>query len=153
MGHRLDLGCGSGKREGFIGIDSDPKVEPDVVADLTKGIPFPNNSVDEVWCSHFYEHLTPDEGARLIVDILRVCRRGALVTIKVPLRFSDPSHQRILDGWWFNDFDMSKYMAIPRWFEVIEYKVETIHTTSTLSHERGKPFSYEQATLVLKVVP
>lgn len=150
MGNRLDLGCGFGKRDGFIGIDCDSRVKPDVVCDLTKGIPYPDNSTDEIWCSHFYEHLNLPDGRVLIREILRVCRPGAMVTIKVPLRFQDPSHLRILDGWWFGDFEF--HVGFSKRFDIAGYSVETIHTSSTLPHELGKPFSYEQATLVMKVI-
>ena len=55
---KLDLGCGKHKKEGFIGVDQAKVEGVDVVHDLKKTPwPWKANSVDEIHCSHFLEHL------------------------------------------------------------------------------------------------
>jgi SAM-dependent methyltransferase len=81
---KIDIGCGVRKKEGFIGLDEMAGSAADVVADLTKGLPFKDNSVDEVWSNHFLEHLTIDEVCNLMEEIHRVCKPWAFVEIRVP---------------------------------------------------------------------
>ncbi len=56
---KLDLGSGNNPREGFTGVDSIKFDKVSVVHDLrVTPWPFEDNSVAEVSCSHFLEHLT-----------------------------------------------------------------------------------------------
>lgn len=44
---KLNLGCGVNKKEGFINIDINPRLNPDMVLDLnSQPYPFKNDSVD-----------------------------------------------------------------------------------------------------------
>jgi len=70
---KLDLGCGPNKREGFLGVDTrrfDGKV--DIIHDLTKRWPWTDDSVEEVHCSHFVEHLTAPERIHFVNELYRV---------------------------------------------------------------------------------
>jgi len=51
---KLDIGCGKHKREGCIGIDIDPTSDADIIASALN-LPFNNESVDEINCSHLNE--------------------------------------------------------------------------------------------------
>ena len=56
---KLDLACGASKKENFTGVDIFPCEGVDIVADLNK---YPwsfaeENSVYELYCSHFIEHV------------------------------------------------------------------------------------------------
>jgi SAM-dependent methyltransferase len=97
---RLDLGCGPNKREGFTGVDAlpfDGKV--DQVFNLRKTPwPWKSDSVDEVHCSHFLEHLTGAERVPFFNELYRVLRKGAKALIVVPhwsseRAYGDPTHQ------------------------------------------------------------
>jgi len=85
----LNLGCGGQKLKGYIGIDR-RDVGQDVIWDLTQGIPFPDESVDEVYSSHFVEHLTDDESMDLFEEILRVLKKGGMTHHRCPHQ-SDPT--------------------------------------------------------------
>ncbi len=65
----LNIGCGKRKLNGFINIDIEG--EADIQVDVTKGLPFENNSVHRIFNEHFIEHLTQAEG----IAFLRECRR------------------------------------------------------------------------------
>lgn len=80
---KLDLGCGPNKKDGFIGVDSmqfkDQKTKKgkvDVVHDLTKKWPWKDESVDEVHCSHFVEHLTAKERIFFANELYRVLKKA-----------------------------------------------------------------------------
>ena len=57
---RIDIGRGKNKKEGFIGIDIDPKSDADIIASALN-LPFDDLSVDEINSSHLVEHFYPDE--------------------------------------------------------------------------------------------
>lgn len=101
---RLDLGCGGWKTEGFVGVDiySGPGV--DVVADLNRRFPFPDNSVDEIKAHDVLEHLK--DNIHSMNEIWRICKPYAKVDIRVPSTdgrgaFQDPTH---VSFWNLNSF-------------------------------------------------
>ena len=90
--NKLDLGCGPWKKTGFYGIDchkdwshlnSNLKVNADLYHDLNTGIPFADNSIEEIYCSHFLEHVI--DPIKLLFEIKRVCKNKSKVEIKVPM--------------------------------------------------------------------
>jgi hypothetical protein len=146
-GHKIDLGCGGHKKVGFTGIDLRADLKPDIVHDITKGIPFPENSVEEVFSSHFLEHLSFQAMKDVVANLVPVCMDGAVVEFLVPLNLPDPAHLQLLDYNWITDVISASGGA----FTLRSYSVDVVHTTSILAHEYGRPFSYEQARAVFKV--
>jgi SAM-dependent methyltransferase len=86
-GLKIDLGCGSAKREGFIGVDYVSAPGVDYVVDLTKErLPFADASVDHVFSAHFLEHIgLPNQ---VFQEIGRVCRDHATIEFWTPYAFS-----------------------------------------------------------------
>jgi len=84
-GKEIWLEVGSGKRpgrNGWLSVDMSPKC--DIHWDLRNGIPFPDNSVQKIYSSHFLEHLSFSEGQRFIIESKRVLSRGGNFSICVP---------------------------------------------------------------------
>ena len=55
---KLNLGCGNNWKEGYINLDVDKKVKADKHIDfIKKGIPFKNNSIEEIYCKNLFEHI------------------------------------------------------------------------------------------------
>jgi SAM-dependent methyltransferase len=96
---KLDLGCGTAKQEGAIGVDVIPLPGVDVVADLTRfPYPFPDNSFDIIYMLDIVEHL-PDT-IRVLEEVHRIARSGAAVHIRVVNwnhRYAamDPTHVKL----------------------------------------------------------
>lgn len=96
---KLDLGCGKNKREGFIGVDSRKFDGVDQVVDLSKKTwPWPDNSVEEVHCSHFVEHLTAESRIHFANELYRILVPGGKATIMTPhwastRAYGDLTHQ------------------------------------------------------------
>jgi SAM-dependent methyltransferase len=102
---RIDLGCGENCQvipatgEKFIGVDKFKVPGVDIVHDLTKfPWPFKNNSVDEVFCSHFVEHLTGAQRIEFFNELYRIMKVGGKARIITPYYHStraiqDPTHQ------------------------------------------------------------
>lgn len=96
---KLNLGCGSRRKDDFIGVDMTKTDAVDVVHDLrVRPWPFDPDSVEEVYCAHFIEHLTGEERIGFIDELYRVMQRGAQATIIAPYYSSiraiqDPTHK------------------------------------------------------------
>ena len=84
----LELGCGTSKQLGRIGIDRLDLPGVDIIADLEEGLPFlPANSIDEIYSKSFFEHIHNFEF--LMVEINRVLKKGGKCSLFVP-HFSNP---------------------------------------------------------------
>jgi len=109
---RLDLGCGPGKKPGFIGVDQTAFPGVDVVCNLAEPIyaPFPSwkdpdcvklegferkpmgyvrwpwetSSVEEAHSSHCLEHFDAMERVHFLNELYRVLKPGAKATIICP---------------------------------------------------------------------
>jgi len=57
---KLNLGCRHHKIKGFVNIDIDKSVNPDIVMDITKFNRFKDNSIDEIYASHVLEHINSE---------------------------------------------------------------------------------------------
>lgn len=99
---KLNLGCGSRQRPGYINVDASPVCRPDVVLDLEQTPwPWPDDAVGEVVLIHVLEHLgqQPAVFLKVMQELWRVCCDGARIHIEVPHPRSDefwgdPTHVR-----------------------------------------------------------
>ena len=77
---KLNLGCGSKKIEGFIGVDIK---NADVVADI-RHLPFPDESVDEIMAVHVVEHFYVREILKVLRNWYEVLKPGGLMVLELP---------------------------------------------------------------------
>lgn len=107
---RIDVGCGGrGSRyEGFTGLDihavsevtrnRSKYIQRDVVKD---GLPFPNDSADFAVCQHMLEHITREEGLKVVCEIHRVLRPSAKLVASTPdLRLAAERYLAGDEEWW-----------------------------------------------------
>jgi len=100
---KLDLGSGTHKKEGFIGVDLVALEGVDKVVDLTK-FPWPwtDESVDALYSHHTLEHFDPINFVKVMNEAYRVLKAGKEFEIIVPLYPSDSAMQ---------DFDHKMYFT------------------------------------------
>lgn len=79
---KIELGCGATKADGFIGVDRFELPGVDVVADLEKPLPFPDNYADVIYACHSLEHITNFE--QLMREVYRISKHRALVLVLAP---------------------------------------------------------------------
>ncbi|MGY4884211.1 MAG: class I SAM-dependent methyltransferase [Nanobdellota archaeon] len=91
---KLNLGCGRDNLKGYINCDWSDEVGADKIMDLNKRFPFKDNYADEILLSHVLEHF--HEPLKILKEVYRVCKDGAIVTIRVPY-FSHESAFSMLD--------------------------------------------------------
>jgi hypothetical protein len=112
---KLDVGCGSKKRDGFHGVDQYKMKGVDTVLDIGNvKWPWKDKTVDEINASHFIEHLTADERIHFYNESFRVLKEGCKVSIAVPhwasnRAYGDPTHQ------WPPVSEMSFYYLNQEW--------------------------------------
>ena len=111
---RLNLGCGSNRIEGFVGVDYAPSSTVDVLHDLTRAPwPWADNSVDEIVSSHLVEHIPMtdvsypgydrpiDALCAFMNEVWRILKPNAGIRLQYPHHASDrawwdPTHRRCL---------------------------------------------------------
>lgn len=107
---RLDLACGNNKRAGFVGVDVTKEgTQADIEHDPeTYPWPFAADSVDEVFCSHFIEHVS--DLVAFMNELWRVLKPGGAAQFVAPYYTSvrasqDPTHKRFISEPLFLYFD------------------------------------------------
>lgn len=94
---KLNVGCGFRPFPGYINLDYDEKVHPDVVRNVDEGLPFDDNKFSEVYSSHVIEHIK--DVFLFMGEIWRVLEnKGKFVLIcpngHNPWASYEPDHQR-----------------------------------------------------------
>lgn len=79
---KLDIGSAQARFRDFTTVDLYAP-EADVKADAGD-LPFPDNSVDEIWASHILEHIEPPRVQPVLREWLRVLKPGAICRIATP---------------------------------------------------------------------
>lgn len=117
---KLNLACGRQQLPGYLNVDISPEVNPDLCLDLTR-VPWSmghlgdwkqvlsDNSVDEIYCSHFIEHLG-DDFIPFMDECFRVLAPGGTLRLRAPYYSSirawqDPTHKRAISEATFHYFN------------------------------------------------
>lgn len=82
---RLNVGCGEWpiRGDGWVNLDADPRVTPDVCASVPPLL-YPDHALTDVWACHFLEHLTHEEAGLFVAECVRCLRPGGGLGIVVP---------------------------------------------------------------------
>lgn len=132
---KLDICCSSRKPSGYIGIDIEQFPGVDVVHDLNMGIPFDDNSVEEVRAFDAIEHLR--DGIFTMKEIWRVLKDQGIVDILVPSTdgrgaWQDLTHVSFWNvnsfGYWVNNQSWMDYYRGPCLFNYEKWMTTEIST-------------------------
>ncbi|MBE1441141.1 methyltransferase domain-containing protein [Paenibacillus sp. OAS669] len=99
---KIDLGCGTQKNPGFIGIDKKDGPGVDIVCDILQGIPLPDDSADCLFAVHSLPYIDPLLDT--MKEIYRICKHKAIVCIVAPyahtyFHAANPHYKS-----WFNEY-------------------------------------------------
>ncbi len=100
---RLNLGCGSLALPGWVNVDL-VGFPVDVAWNLSRKLPFPDNSVDTIFHEHVLEHLPAPVGLEFLRECHRIMKTGAVMRAVLPdasayiRSYCDPSHT-FLNEW------------------------------------------------------
>jgi hypothetical protein len=98
-GNKIDLGCGRKCQPGYVGIDAQDFGQ-DILWDARTGLPFPDNSIDKIFSSHFIEHLTYAEFGVLANELKRVCRADCIIELRCPHATTEEAHYHNHFSFW-----------------------------------------------------
>ena len=104
----LDVGCGTNKHPGAIGLDFNPRTSADVIHDL--GVfpyPFADDEFDFVISRHTVEHI-PDV-MNFVSELWRITKNGGIIELVTPHYTNpdwanDPTHRNHFNSYSFNTF-------------------------------------------------
>lgn len=94
---KLNIGCGTDIRKGWVNLDSAPLPGVDIIYDIEMlPLPFKNEVFDEILCQDVLEHV---EYIPLLQDLHRILKPGGVITIRVPHftsknNYIDPTHKK-----------------------------------------------------------
>ncbi len=93
----LDIGCGSSKTPGAVGLDISSDTDADIVHDLD-AFPYPidDASFDQILLQDVIEHVA--EPIKVFEELHRIARPGAHIQLRTPhfssvLAYGDPTHR------------------------------------------------------------
>lgn len=109
VSNKLNLGCGAKMLPSYLNIDIVPPA--DLVWDVTKGLPFDDNSLDRIDADNLLEHLDNKQFMFLMNECHRVLKSGGILWFIVPDALNwpdgamgDPTHCRFFVPRSFNYF-------------------------------------------------
>ncbi len=129
-GEILDIGCGSAKTPGAVGLDISPDTDADIVHDLDV-FPYPidNASFDQILLQDVIEHVA--EPIRVFEELHRIARPGARIQLRTPhfssvLAYGDPTHRH-----YFSTIAI-RSLAEPRFEHYTDVRFRIVHVTLDL---------------------
>jgi SAM-dependent methyltransferase len=136
---KLNLGCGTDIREGWINLDNFDSKTLDVIHNLeTFPYPFDDNYFDEIIAINVLEHI--ENPVRVIEELHRITRKDGKVTIRVPYYNSkdmgtDPTHKNFFSEHSLDYFDPSKKHCQERpYYSTARFSIDKTHAyTNVLS--------------------
>ena len=90
----LNIACGDNKWEGFINIDMNPELKPDLVCDIrTESLPYEDGTVDDIWFCHAIEHIEKRAHPNVVSEFARVLKKEG------SLYMSWPDFNEVVSNW------------------------------------------------------
>lgn len=101
---KLNYGCGSSKIEGYINIDIEKTLNPDVVCDARYGpLPYAAGEVDEIVAIHVIEHIEHKFQPRVLQEFHRVLKPGGILRLAYP-EFAECANNFLMNKDGLRDF-------------------------------------------------
>jgi SAM-dependent methyltransferase len=126
----LDIGCGSAKTPGAVGLDISADTDADIVHDLDV-FPYPieDGSFDQILLQDVIEHVR--EPIHVFEELHRIARPGARIQLRTPhfssvLAYGDPTHRH-----YFSTLAIES-LAEPRFAHYTDVRFRVIHISLDL---------------------
>lgn len=142
---RLNLGSGYRKMEGFVNIDNRKETNPDLLCDVTTGLPYKDGEVLHVRAYDFLEHVPQEKAIALIEEIYRVLQVGGLLEHFTPSTdgrgaFQDLNHRSFwnFNSWlYFTDDAYRQLYGTKAKFKIITLENKVMDSQLNIIHTFG----------------
>jgi len=94
---KLNIGCGTDKLDGFINIDNEPSVNPDIVLDIRTDSILNYFLVDEIWMLHALEHIELSLWDRIFYNFRAILKPSGKLVLSYP-EFAECSKRFLEDA-------------------------------------------------------
>jgi len=142
---KLNLGCATDYKKGFVNADINKKIKADVYFDFEGGFPFKDNTFDYVYASHILEHINYDKFFSFMEEIWRVCKDKAIVEIYCPhstsIMADAPYHYRKFNSITFDTFSVNDSYMKERYSHA-RFNKEKIELHFVLRHANYRNFNW-----------
>ena len=81
---KLNLGCGNAKIEGFVNIDSNSDVKPDLQHNIVHKFPYEDESIEEIWMIHVIEHIQKKYHMAIFKEVNRLLQLKGILVLAYP---------------------------------------------------------------------
>jgi predicted SAM-dependent methyltransferase len=81
---RLNMGCGKKKKVGYLNVDVDVAVKPDMVVLLGPSLPFGSGTFSLIEAYHVVEHVYPWVSSDIFKEFWRILKPGGKLAIECP---------------------------------------------------------------------
>jgi len=81
---KLNLGCGKEQKEGYVNVDSNTHVKPDVIDNAAELSKFDEDSVDVIESYHLLEHLTLRDAKKALRVWFKKLKSGGKLIMELP---------------------------------------------------------------------
>lgn len=97
---KYNIGCGNKKWKGFVNIDIEKSVKPDLLLDIRyQRLPCKDFEVDEIWLFHTLEHMQKSYWKRIFMEFNRALKNGGV------LNLAYPEFTKCYNNWLKNKYD------------------------------------------------
>jgi predicted SAM-dependent methyltransferase len=169
---KLNLGAGAQRIPGFTSVDMAnnwTSIPPDVVADVTDRLPFPDDHADEVHAYHVFEHILRWKVEDTLKEWIRVLKPGGLLVLEMPCLdkvldafvwysqqgkpapvhltmwglFGDPRYKNeaMLHRWCYSAAELRDLLAYAGQEEITEAEPQTHQPVRDMRFESRKPWA------------
>jgi len=157
LSEELDIGCGWAKHRGTVGIDI-KDFGQEIIWDITKGLPFSDNTFRVVYAHSILEHLYPDDVIFVMKECHRILKKDGVFDIVVPYAgsegsFRDPTHKSF---WTENTFN---YFCGPRQYYDLDpenkfrfKKIEIKRKDHGAVHAKLSPIKYAKLSPIERYI-
>jgi SAM-dependent methyltransferase len=151
-GKKLNLGCGTDIREGWVNLDSVKLPGVTVVHNIEHlPLPFKDDEFDEILCQDVLEHV---DYLPLLQDLHRILQSGGVLRIRVPhftsvANFIDPTHKKLFSVRTFDFLVQNTRLEKKRPY-YLPYRFQRLEDC-TITFERSSRFFFYNR-LVAKIV-
>jgi predicted SAM-dependent methyltransferase len=105
---RLNMGCGKKKKVGYLNVDVDVAVKPDIVVLLGPSLPFASGTFSLIEAYHVVEHVYPWVSSDIFKEFWRILKPGGKVAIECP-------NIEAACGWLFQNSDYGPDSQMGMW--------------------------------------